>query len=340
MAVAENQRIKYIDFMKGLCITLIVIFHIDGQAFGERANYMLMSFRIPTYFFLSGLFFKCYDGFLDFTRHKVNNLVIPIIFFFFLGVLYTLCINLFQTHFDLRATLSLMPRNPINYNRPLWFLVCLFEVNIIYYLLQQIMPRAWTIVAALALSVVGYYIGKSGIFFFYVDVAFVALPYFVLGSESRKLGLLQRGPSDLVLSLLVVTLFVLLFFFAEKINLIHRFYPDYLRLYLLPFMSILTLLFVCHKVKKPVPVISHLGRYSIMVMATHLSIVISLRPVYAATYTIGSYTVHPLLKLLVFFVVIVVIEYILIYIFRRYFPKYTAQEEFFRKGWKLRDDKN
>ena len=43
--------------MKGLCILMIVAYHITPNCniYGY-ANHMLMSFRVPLYYFLSGLF--------------------------------------------------------------------------------------------------------------------------------------------------------------------------------------------------------------------------------------------------------------------------------------------
>ena len=61
--MATKQRIAYIDFMKGFCILLVVAFHIDYTIFETPYNFMLQQFRVPMYFFLSGLFFKEYNGF-------------------------------------------------------------------------------------------------------------------------------------------------------------------------------------------------------------------------------------------------------------------------------------
>ena len=74
-----KERIAYIDFMKGLCILLIVMGHVEGFSYDSimpGLNYALKSFRIPMYFFLSGLFFKTYGEFSEFLRKKVNNLYI------------------------------------------------------------------------------------------------------------------------------------------------------------------------------------------------------------------------------------------------------------------------
>ncbi|MGN0230071.1 MAG: acyltransferase family protein, partial [Muribaculaceae bacterium] len=78
----KNDRIEYFDLMKGICIILIVAFHVDSDnMFPRQVNSMLQSFRIPMYYFLSGIFFKTYNGFLDFVRRKTNNIIIPLLFF-------------------------------------------------------------------------------------------------------------------------------------------------------------------------------------------------------------------------------------------------------------------
>ena len=80
----EKPRIAYIDFMKCLCIMLIVMYHIDHEFFNylaPRLNDALQAFRLPMYYFISGIFFKLYDGYADFTRRKVNNILVPFVFF-------------------------------------------------------------------------------------------------------------------------------------------------------------------------------------------------------------------------------------------------------------------
>lgn len=331
--MATKQRIAYIDFMKGLCIILVVAFHISTTAFGDRANFMLQQFRIPMYFFLSGLFFKLYDGFFDFARRKINNIIIPLIFFLLLGAVYCFCRNLAENHFSFSKALSLMPANPVRNNTPLWFLVVLFEVNIIYYLLQKFLPRIITYIVAIALSVVGYLVVQNGYNLVgYLDIALIAMPYFILGAESRRLGLLEKGPNLSIKIVMAIVMLVVLFFFAQKINMLHRIYPPYLLLYALPALSILTLMFWCQGIKRPVPVISHLGRYSIIVLGTHYSIIGPLKLVMGKL--IHGFNEIPW-SFLVILVIVMALEYPIIYLLRKYLPRFTAQKEFFYEGWKL-----
>ena len=79
----KKQRIEYIDLAKGFCILLVVLSHI--LAFYRTSlpyDSVLKCFRMPLYFFLSGVFFKQYENFLGFFKRKINKLLIPFLFFF------------------------------------------------------------------------------------------------------------------------------------------------------------------------------------------------------------------------------------------------------------------
>lgn len=332
--MAPKTRIAYIDFMKGLCIILVVAFHVDTEANSRSYAFILQQFRIPMYFFLSGLFFKLYGGFFDFARKKVNNIIIPLFLFLIIGAVYCFSKNMLESHFNVVEALSLMPPNPVKYNTPTWFLVVLFEVNIIYYLLQKFLPRWLTIVAALLLSAIGYAVVQAGYnLIVYLDIALVAIPFFVLGSESRKLGLLEKGPHLAVRIVFAVAVAVILFFFSQRINMLHRIYPSYFKLYLLPMLSIMALLFLCQYIKKPVPVISHIGRYSIMVLGTHYFLILPLRPLVNKLLPLLADTSWSLVIVLV---LVIILEYPIIYLLKKYLPRFTAQEEFFYQGWKIK----
>lgn len=78
----EKKRIEYIDLMKGICITMVVLLHCHYFE-GEKAiiDTYLRPLRMPLYFFLAGLFFKTYSSFKCLLIKKINNLVIPYLFF-------------------------------------------------------------------------------------------------------------------------------------------------------------------------------------------------------------------------------------------------------------------
>lgn len=72
----------FVDLTKGVCIILVVMAHIGGAFDQLDKHSMLSCFRMPLYFFISGIFFKPYEGLSGFTVRKINKLIIPFIFFY------------------------------------------------------------------------------------------------------------------------------------------------------------------------------------------------------------------------------------------------------------------
>lgn len=117
--------------MKGICIILIILLHNQISFPCENLNHILKNMRIPLYFCLSGLFFKEYNGFIDFITRKFNKLTIPFIFFSYFPII--LC---YIGHKYELKTYILMVIEP--YNAPLWFLRCLFITYILYFFFRKI----------------------------------------------------------------------------------------------------------------------------------------------------------------------------------------------------------
>ena len=75
----QHQRIDFVDLTKGVCIILVVMAHIGGAFDQLDKHSMLSCFRMPLYFFISGIFFKPYEGLYGFIIRKINKLIIPCI---------------------------------------------------------------------------------------------------------------------------------------------------------------------------------------------------------------------------------------------------------------------
>ena len=138
-----QKRIEFLDLAKGICIILVVVFHMTNYYHVSMpAADFFKSFRLPLYFFLSGLFFKSYSGFSDFFVRKVNKLLVPFLFWYLLlSVLVPyLLFQLFGISFSEKNMNITFVDCLLNFyvnenfpNAPLWFLLCLFEVNILFF---------------------------------------------------------------------------------------------------------------------------------------------------------------------------------------------------------------
>ena len=137
--IIKKPRIEYIDLAKGICITLVVCFHLT--LFYDTSlpcDNFFRAFRMPLYFFLSGCFFKAYEGFGGFVKRKINKLLIPFAFFF---VVCSFLIPNILAHYG--VNIRYMPMGEMcsalldEYypSGQIWFLLCLFEINIFFYII-------------------------------------------------------------------------------------------------------------------------------------------------------------------------------------------------------------
>lgn len=186
----KNKRIDFVDLTKGVCIILVVMAHIGG-AF-EKLDYhsMIASFRMPLYFFISGIFFKSYEGLFGFFIRKINKLIIPFLFFylsaFFLKyIVWKIAPGVFQLPVSWTELLVVFHDHAlIKFNPPIWFLLALFNCNILFYLVHSLRNRRLGLMFALTLLIgtAGFYMGKHQIELpLYMDVAMSALPFYVAG---------------------------------------------------------------------------------------------------------------------------------------------------------------
>ena len=336
-----RQRIAYIDFMKCLCIMLIVMYHIDHDFFNYLApnlNNALQAFRLPMYYFISGIFFKLYEGFADFTRRKVNNILVPFVFFIVLNFAMK-CVEAL-----LRLVIGADPIevNPVIlvepfylrtwlWTTPLWFLLSLFWVNILFYAIHRYVKPLWALLlVTAALSVAGYALAANKVQLpLMMDTSLVALPYFVLGWGIHRMGALQPSRWDRWGVLVLAVALVPIYLFSDFLNLHYQVLPHYWKLYFFPFLAILALFWACKPIKR-VPLMCHYGRYSLIILGTHPLFFLPIR------FVLMYYGLEPSVTLtLVVFALTMLLELPMIWVLKTCFPRFVAQEPFFKPGWKL-----
>ncbi|MBE6315467.1 MAG: acyltransferase [Bacteroidales bacterium] len=336
-----RQRIAYIDFMKCLCIMLIVMYHIDHEFFNYLApnlNNALQAFRLPMYYFISGIFFKLYEGFADFTRRKVNNILVPFVFFIVLNFVMR-CVEALLRHIIGADPIEVNPVMLVEpfylrtwlWTAPLWFLLSLFWVNILFYVIQHYVKPLWALLlVTVALSVVGYVLAANKIQLpLMMDTSLVALPYFVLGWGINRLGVLQPSRWDKWGLVALIIALIPIYLFSDFLNLHYQVLPQYWKLYFFPFLAILALFWACKPIKR-VPLMCHYGRYSLIILGTHPLFFLPMR------FVLVYYGFEPGVELtLIVFAITMLLELPTIWLLKTCFPRFVAQEPFFKLGWKL-----
>lgn len=325
-----TKRIEFIDLCKGICILLVVMSHIllFYQVTEYPAKEMLTTFRMPLYFFLSGIFFKSY-AVKTFLLKKVNNLLIPFLFFYVTTglLLPQFLFHAFGHRMEWMSSGDFYQEMMSQYvteafpNISIWFLFCLFLLNLLFLLVLKVCRSLTPAVIALGLAIgcCGLYMSWAGIGLpFYLDTTFTAFPLFIVGYLLRRhSNILQKGLPLFMLPLVLLILWRFAEFTDYRTNLI----PIY-SAYLCAFAGISAVVCIGFWLKR-LPFISYIGRYSIIVLCTHAL-------VYQA--------IHALLRLLVVthylhvwnFSLTMLSYLIIIPLFKRYLPYVTAQKPVFK----------
>lgn len=124
----NKPRVDYIDLLKGITILWIIWLHSDHPDFGN--------YRMPVFFFASGIFFKLSDTKTFFTK-RFKSLVIPFLFFYVASIPFAYIVDLWNYRdffiFDWNRVFDIFSINSsreyLTVNPPLWFLLALFFIQ-------------------------------------------------------------------------------------------------------------------------------------------------------------------------------------------------------------------
>lgn len=156
----SSKRVEYIDYIRGLCVTWVVWYHTTHPEFVD------FSFRIPLFFFASGVFFKPYPW-KKFWRKKFNQLIVPFIFFYLIYYVYLIVTNALKYHnlssFDYSCIFEVFGTYTINgsfvVNPPLWFICALIDLQLLLYISTRAINNKWL------LLIIAFIISTLGLFY-------------------------------------------------------------------------------------------------------------------------------------------------------------------------------
>lgn len=329
-----NSRIEFVDLVKGICIILVVMSHVGGIFDKMDVHSMVSSFRMPLYFFISGIFFKSYEGFVGFFKRKVSKLIIPFLFFYLSSFLVMFLLSfvpgLFRLPVKLNELLYVFQNHElIRFNPPLWFLIALFNCNIIFYVIHRFRDkRLWLMFALTVLiGVAGFFLGKYRIELpLYFDVAMTALPFYVCGFWIRRYNffLFPYHRFDKAIPLIALGCIAVMYFTATNIGMRTNGYPgDIFQTYIAGFCGILFIMVVGKRLHR-LPFVSYIGRYSVITLGIHAPILHFIFPV------VGHFVHNNFLMSLCVFIIVIIICRVLTPAFLKLFPYLVAQKSFFR----------
>lgn len=276
---------------------------------------------MPLYFVLSGLFFKDYGGIYNFMEKKINKLLIPFIFFFALGLMYHW---IHFREFGYGVLLDPLLTNKM-VNLPIWFLISLFWINLMYCVIN-ICARSVIMKGVLVFmfGTAGYIASFNDIYLpFFLCSAFTALPFFYIGVLIRKLPLLYPNKHsfyELVAGILILSVgfgYAIIYDTPHVLFRSNRFVGDLLVVYIFSISLVIGLLLLCKHIKW-LPIVSYIGRYSIVMLGLH-GLVITI-----------MFSNDIKLEPIMVFCITVTLCWLAIPFMIRYLPKFTAQKDLIR----------
>lgn len=328
--IAHKNRIEFIDLAKGICIILLLINH-------AHISLPLMDYlRMPFYFLVSGIFFKSYGSLINLAKKKTNKLVIPFIFFYILAYLILVPYNeLFDAHFlqdhpkdywKAHSFLTDIPRTGY-LNNPIWFLLCLFWCNILYYFASLKDKVFFKTIVVAAYTCIGLVLWHCEIFIpFHLSTALVAMPYFHIGSILKKSPLLRPTKYDKYgIAIAVAICCILLLIYPLHITASVMWFQNtitgsVLVFYIISFIMVIAALLFCKQVKH-LPIVSYLGRYSIIILGTHwIFILIGLD-------VAAGITENFFVEAFITFCIAMPLSSLCIPFLKEYLPYFTAQKD-------------
>ena len=335
MTVTKKERVEFIDLAKGICILLVVIFHLipTTNPISEQLN--LECLRMPLYFCLSGLFFKDYGGFKKLLIKKTNNILIPFIawyaisyFVYYIGM-YTIMSGFEAKHHYLDVV-----RGQSIYNGPIWFLLCLFWSSVIFDVIYRITHK-WRLqfVAVCICAVCGYLWDYSGwTNYFYMGTCLSCMPFYFMGYTLKRTLILAPGnlsPKEYGILAFCLIGFVIIACFptvrARYLFVTNEYISDgsVLLTYIAGFLAVTALLLICKMIKR-IKFITYLGRYSIIVLVSHILIASPIDKIIEKTNFFAFN--ENLRHLCVFFIVLLSMAFVIPFC-KRFLPYITAQKE-------------
>ena len=306
-----------------------MIFHLDLQVPPWLLDIVNLPVRMPLFFFLSGIFFR-QRPFKTFIGKRIKTLVAPFFFFYLLGLIFFLIrfryfhdlvpeyyadltyaqiLTSFSKIFDLHYDYS-----PLLGNGVLWFLIALFNIQMIFYGLSHFVKnRTLIFIICLVLSIGRAAFGTVGVSGpFYLPQSFFYLAYYAAGS--------YLGPKLLDLafkrfrSILFYSAFALLFLATTYLYMVFK---EHWR-FLVFFQSagFIPLVFLFFKSFYKLPVLkpfTFAGQNSIIIFGTQ----------YICMWTFSMLTHNidfPIPTSLVMLPFVFIVQYLLIKLFTEYTP--------------------
>ena len=195
--ILKTERINTLDIAKGIAMILVVFAHVN---YTPDILVLIYSFHMPLFFMISGMLFRKekYSNIIQFLKRRIKTLIIPYLLFSLSALVYVyISERMFPGLFDISKVqyigyfkqIFLAQGSKPVLNTPLWFVLCLFAVEIMYYFISKLKAR-FIVPVCFILTGIGWILESGKIAFdntilpWTFDTALFALGFYAIGNLS------------------------------------------------------------------------------------------------------------------------------------------------------------
>ncbi|MDV4150288.1 acyltransferase family protein [Clostridium sp. AL.422] len=266
----NKDRLLWIDVMKGLGITLVLMGHVSQN---ELLTNWIFSFHMPMFFFISGITFYISSK-KSFIKKKAKTLLTPYFIFSILTLIYWIIIerNLRGDNTTIISQITglFLANGGLSnyvYNNVMWFLPCLLITEIIFYYFNKFDNKKLLRILCTS-SLVGYVLPKLLDFRlpFTLDTMFMAILFYGIGylfiCNEKQL----RIKKSLVI-LICLLINIVSIYFNGRVDMNNNVYGNYI-LFIIGSLSGIAIIYIISKIYK-FKFFSVIGKYSLIIMCIH-----------------------------------------------------------------------
>ena len=263
-SMGGGKRLDYNDLAKSIGMLSIMWGHIR---LGDWSNSFVYAWHIPLFFFLSGMVFKKekYADFKTFVRKKVKSLLIPYVIFSVLtwiiwaAFAYVTHANVESYWMPLAETFIAQGSGGfLVHNVPLWFVTCLFVMEVMYYFIAGL-NKVGIIIVTVSLASISYcmirYIEGWDVTLlpWNIEVACLGLPFYTVGHlivqkwghQGMQNWVKEHKNISGVLAVVLCTIVLLGSHYNGSISFGHANLHNPLIAYPIAFMGVAMMLLIC-----------------------------------------------------------------------------------------------
>lgn len=274
------NRIAWVDVARGLGILLVIFGHVSKN--NKLVTY-ISAFHMPLFFFISGYLFdkKKHKNFVPFMKKRAASLILPYFFFSFISFLFwglagvsALATEKFWPlvagSFYSNSRAEMLPM----LNDPLWFLTCLFVVEMVFFLFARLLKGKWLFALLYLMSVIGYLYPAAGLppLPWGAEVAATAVVFYGAGyllRRARRLPIRPDSSKDVaVVFVLALILFAIIPLLNINVSMNYLNFGNYLYFYLAAAAGIALTVILARWLDRW-SFLAYLGRNSLAILGLH-----------------------------------------------------------------------